>query len=252
MQQTWQRATYHRTRDLIAAGWSVGAITRELQIQPQTARKYRDMEQFRDGRTTARPSSVEPYRAYLEQRWAQGCLEARQLWDEIQAQGYRGKYKSVWSFVRNWPPPTFPIPAAPVAVRRAQTVRTPHQARWLLLQAPDERDAVDTAYCEALCRICPDIAHAATLVQAFGRLVRERDVAAFDPWVAAVEGSGLRELRRFALGLRPDEVAVRAALTQPWSQGQTEGQVTRVKLLKRMMYGRANFDLLRLRVLHAV
>jgi transposase len=76
-------------------------------------------------------------------------------------------------------------------------------------------------------------------------------VAAFDPWVAEAEASGLRELRRFALGLRPD-AAVRAALTQPWSQGQTEGQVTRLKLLKRMMYGRANFDLLRLRVLHAV
>lgn len=252
VQQTWQRATYQRVRDLAAAGWSVQAIARELKIERQTARKYRDLEQFRDGRTTARPSSVEPYRVYLEQRWAQGCMEARQLWDEIQAQGYRGKYKSVWSFVRNWPPPTRLAPAAPVAVLCAQTVRTPRQARWLLLHVPDEREAIDTAYCEVLCRICPDIARATTLVQAFGRLVREQDVAAFDPWLIEAEASGLRELRRFALGLRPDAAAVRAALTQPWSQGQTEGQVTRVKLLKRMMYGRANFDLLRLRVLHAV
>ena len=252
VQQTWQRATYHRVRELVAAGWSIHAIARELKIQPQTARKYRDMDQFRDGRTTARPSSVEPYRVYLEQRWAQGCMEAQQLWHEIQAHGYRGKYKSVWSFVRNWPPPPLPTPAAPVAVPRTQTIRTPRQARWLLLQAPDERDAADRAYGEALCRICPEIAQAATLVQAFGRIVRERDLTAFDLWLVQVEGSGLRELRRFALGLRPDEAAVRAALTQPWSQGQTEGQVTRVKLLKRMMYGRANFDLLRLRVLHAV
>ena len=75
-----------------------------------------------------------------------------------------------------------------------------------------------------------------------------RQVRNLDPWIGAAAASGLREIRRFALGLRQD-AAVRAALEHPWSQGQTEGQVTRLKLVKRQMYGRANFDLLRLRVL---
>jgi transposase len=251
VQQTWQRATYVRVRDLAAAGWSVQAIARELKIERQTARKYRDMDPFRDGRTTARPSSVEPYRAYLEDRWAAGGTQARQLWDEVRAQGYRGPYKSVWNFLRNWPPPVLPA-AAPLPAPLVQAARTPRQAKWLLLQAAEERTVADRAYGAALCHICPEIGRAATLVQAFGRVVRERDVVGLDRWLAAAEGSGLREVRRFALGLRQDEAAVRAALTQPWSQGQVEGQITRVKLLKRMMYGRANFDLLRLRVLHTV
>ena len=82
-------------------------------------------------------------------------------------------------------------------------------------------------------------------------MVRERDEAALDGWFEAVEDSGLAELHSFAAGLRRDEAAVRAGLSLPWSQGQVEGQITRLKLLKRSAYGRAKVDLLRQRMLHA-
>ncbi len=120
---------------------------------------------------------------------------------------------------------------------------------WLLLADPATFTSADTAYRAALFQICPEIAQAARLAHAFVRLVRARQVRELDPWIGVADASGLREIRRFALGLQQD-AAVRAALEQPWSQGQTEGQVTRLKLLKRQMYGRANFDVLRLRVLH--
>ena len=250
-QQARQRTAHEQVRALAARGWSIKAIARHLTLHKRTVRKYRDMERFVDQRGTARPSTVEPYRAYAEQRWAAGCTQVKQLWEELQAQGFRGSYKSVWQFTRGWPVPERAPEDAPAPVPPRQKTRTPRQAMWLLLRAPDALEADDAAYREALCRACPEIAAAAALAQAFGHLLRAREAAALDLWLAEAEASGLGELRRFALGLRQDDAAVRAALELPWSQGQTEGQVTRLKLVKRQMYGRANFDLLRLRVLHA-
>jgi transposase len=250
-QQHWQRAMYQRVRDLAASGWSVAAMARELNVSKRTVRKYRDMEQFTDRRAMVRVSSVEPYRAVVEQRWAEGCTQVKQLWQELQAQGFGGSYKSVWMFTRGWQPPVLLVEATPVAVQPHQEARTPRQAMWLLLQDHNQLAAADAAYRGALEQISPEVDQAAALARAFGALVRTRQVAALDTWLVAAEASAIREIRRFALGLRQDYAAVRAALEYTWSQGQTEGQVTRLKLLKRMMYGRANFDLLRLRVLHA-
>ena len=85
-------------------------------------------------------------------------------------------------------------------------------------------------------------------VNEFNRILRERDTAAFDCWLAATQATALHG---FAIGIINDIAAVRAALSQPWSNGPVEGQVNRLKMLKRQMYGRAKFNLLRSRVLHA-
>lgn len=83
-------------------------------------------------------------------------------------------------------------------------------------------------------------------------MVKERLADSFDDWLMQAERSSVGELKRFAVNLRRDYSAVKAALTEIWSNGQTEGQVHRLKLVKRQMYGRAKFDLLRLRVLHTM
>jgi transposase len=85
----------------------------------------------------------------------------------------------------------------------------------------------------------------------FVAIVCERRGEELSPWLADAQASGIREIGQFALKVRQDEAAVRAGCTQAWSNGQTEGQVTRLKLLKRQMYGRAKFDLLRQRALAA-
>ena len=84
----------------------------------------------------------------------------------------------------------------------------------------------------------------------FLRLVRQRDAAAFLPWLEAAAASAFGAMKRLAASLQSDGAAVRAALEQPWSNGQVEGQVNRLKFVKRSMYGRANLELLRARVLH--
>jgi transposase len=173
----------------------------------------------------------------------------KQLWQELEAQGYRGSYKSVWMFTRSWQPATIPAAPAPPPAPTAP-VRTPRQAMWLLTRKRDTLDDKEQAYRERLCELCPDLATAEALVQAFQTMLRERRVEQLDSWLAQASACGVRELRRFALGLQQDHAAVRAALEYPWSQGQTEGQVRSLKQIKRQMYGRAKFDLLRLRVLH--
>ena len=106
----------------------------------------------------------------------------------------------------------------------------------------------DRAYVERLLALSPALAAVRDLAQRFGALIRAHTADALTPWLADAEDG---ELGCFAAGLRQDEQAVRAALTQPWSSGQVEGQVTRLKLVKRQGYGRAKLDLLRARLIHA-
>lgn len=106
-------------------------------------------------------------------------------------------------------------------------------------------------FVKQLCRLCPQTATAQKLARDFQQMVRERKVEALDSWLAACATSDIAEMKNFADGVRRDYMAVAAALEHEWSNGRTEGQINKLKLLKRQMYGRANFDLLRARVLHA-
>jgi len=248
--RAWQQQMYAQVQARAAQGVSVNAIARELKLSRATVRKYRDREPFEDQWTSGRRSAVEPYRAYLEHRWAEGCTEVKQLWQEIQSQGYAGSYKSVWLFVRNWHvPEALAAPTPPPSA--TPPTRTPRQAMWLLMREPDALDAEEEAYREALCQKSVQVGAAYPLVQDFAKMVRNRLVDRLDAWLKQAEESGVRELRGFVQGLRQDYAAVRAALEYEWSQGPVESQVNRLKQLKRQMYGRANFDLLRLRVLHS-
>ena len=105
-------------------------------------------------------------------------------------------------------------------------------------------------FVQTLHRIEPSIAVGGSLARNFLGLIHRRDLAGFDQWLERARNCVVPELRRFATGLRADLDAVRAAFSSPWSSGQVEGHVNRLKFLKRQMYGRAGLDLLRVRVLH--
>jgi transposase len=124
------------------------------------------------------------------------------------------------------------------------------QLSWLLVQEPSALQSEDKA---TLARVLQDaeVAHVHKLSRTFVDMVREKKASLLDDWLDASARSDVAAVRTFAAGIRQDYAAVRAALETPWSNGQTEGQVTKLKLIKRAMYGRANFDLLRQRVLLA-
>jgi transposase len=133
----------------------------------------------------------------------------------------------------------------------AQAPRTPWQTKWLLLRDPDELSLRDASYCQATYHSRPALAEAASLARSCVEMVRERKHDQLDAWLAQASASPLQERHRFALGLRKEDGARRAAWCEPWRTGQVEGQITRLTALKRQMSGRAKIDLLRLRVLHA-
>ena len=141
--------------------------------------------------------------------------------------------------------------------KRARSIRPPparlphaQQATWMLLR-PEKLDDEQQSIVEKLCQLFPQIGRAQELAQEFTRIVRERSADKFNEWLRSAMQSKLKEFVSFARGLSEDYEAVVNALHYQWSNGQLEGQVNRLKLIKRQMYGRAKFDLLRARVLHS-
>ena len=124
---------------------------------------------------------------------------------------------------------------------------TPRTTR-LLTADPASLSTDDRGFVDALLASAPAIRAAAEQVRAFADLVRRREPGALDAWLEAAATAGLGS---FAAGLRQDRAAVRAAVAEPWSDGPVEGRINPLKLIKRRMFGRAGFDLLRQRVLHA-
>ncbi len=123
------------------------------------------------------------------------------------------------------------------------------QASWVFVKDQAQLTADQRALIECICQEHTTLQQLYQLGQDFVQMVKQRQVRQLDGWLAQAQQSSSVELRGFASGIKRDYTAVQAALSLPWSQGQVEGQITRLKLLKRQMYGRARFDLLRLRVL---
>jgi len=131
-------------------------------------------------------------------------------------------------------------PPSPAAPPRA----SPRQVAWWLLKQPEE----GRRYLDQLNQHSPQIAQCAALAREFFRIIRKRDATAWPAWRDATAAT---PFVNFTKHLCQDEAAFLAALEHSWSNGPVEGQIHRLKLIKRSMYGRAKFDLLRLRVLCA-
>jgi hypothetical protein len=251
-----RQGRYGAVQALYRDGVPIAEIGRRLHLTRPTVRKLTRMAACPE--PAARPRLLTPFEPYLRCRWAQGCRNARTLCEELRALGYQGSYPHLRQALCAWREgparrgrsarmPTPPPPPAPPALR----LLSPRRTTWLLLQPAEGLATKDRAFLTHLLDLCPEARTLQALAQAFGALLRERDGAALEPWLRAAEASGCPEMRGFAEGLRRDRAAVDAALTLEWSQGPTEGKVNKIKTTKRAMYGRATFDLLRRRVLHA-
>jgi transposase len=193
---------------------------------------------------------LDPYKPYLLRRWEEGCHTATRLWREIRELGYCSSYANVVRFLA---PLRLPVGQRP-SIHRERGTRdptpTPRQVAMLFLQRPERLSAEQQALIDSLCKADAAIAAAHTLARDFATIARERQGERLEAWIAEAIAADIPDLRRFALGLLPDKEAIRAGLTEEWSNGQTEGQINRLKLLKRQMYGRAGFALLRQRFLY--
>lgn len=228
-------------------GCSQRAISQELGQPLRTVQRYAHAPDFpARQRRTRPPGQLAPYGSYLEQRLAQGCRNAAQLWRELRDQGFTGSYSAVYAWIAERHPSTTAGTRDPV---RQDPAPTPRTVTWWLVRRPEQLTAEQAIFLEQLQQRCPRLQQARELVQDFFALARRREGDRLDDWVTRVLDTGTAPLRSFALGLRRDWEAVLAGLTLAWSNGPVEGQVNRLKLIKRQMYGRASFPLLRGRVL---
>ncbi len=171
-------------------------------------------------------------------------------------QGYRGSLRTVQRFVAGWRAPDEPrrgkrpagLPPAPLPPPRPPS---PPRVRWWLLLPTAERTPAQATFLAALLARCPEVAVAASLARDFLALLRTRDQGALAVWLDRGASGAPPEFRELAAGLAQDRDAVDAALSLAWSNGQVEGHVNKLKLVKRAMFGRAGFPLLRRRVLGA-
>ena len=255
-----REARYAQIMALRAAGHSIRAVARQTALSRMTVRKYLRADScpgppHRVGMLTSGSGWEQRARAL----WDGGEHNAAALWRALRAEGFPGSAGSIRRHVGRWRTepgrrgrrPTDgagrtragPAPAPPPS---------PRQVRWWLLQPVDERTTDQRAFLDRLREHCLAVQLAQTVVQEFGRIVRERDQTAFDGWLTAAQTCGIAELAAVATFMRRDYDAILAALTLPWSNGQTEGQVTRLKLVKRQMYGRGRLDLVKRRLIRPV
>jgi transposase len=239
---------YEVVRELYLQGVNLSEIARRFHMGRMTVQKFAYAETYPETAPyRTRANMLRPYEANVRERWQQGCRNASQLHREIVAMGYPGQRKQVALLVAH--------------LRRLQkegvedfTAQpqglTPRQAVALLMRPKEKVTEEEQRALIQMHQLHPEMETVMKLVESFLLMLRHLQGQQLEAWMENVEQSHIRELQNFIQKLRQDQAAVQAGLTLPWSNGVVEGHVNRLKCLKRAMYGRAQFDLLRLRVLY--
>jgi transposase len=250
--RTRRLALYQQVNALYQHGGTILGIARQLQIGAQTVRKFVRSPQFPEwGKPAATRSAIDPYRTYLEERWRQGCQDAGPLWRELQARGFTGSRMMVyrWMQVRRDEPASVSESGQKQANRVPRRLAPRHLA-WLFLRDPDHLKKQEKHDLSVI-RISPSIDRAYELSQQFVTMLKERDTQPLASWLRACHVSEISDLVTFAQSLELEGPALKAAFALPWSNGPVEGKINKLKYIKRSMYGRSGFPLLRQKVLKA-
>ena len=189
-----------------------------------------------------RPSSLDKHLPFLEDQWSKGCRKGAELWRRLRAEGFQGSLRVVgeWATRRRR--------AEKVSNQQLQKVPSARTIARLLTTKRDHMSKADAVTIAAIEAGVPSLIEARTLVDRFQAMIRTKNNVDLDPWIAEAKTSLVAS---FVTGIVKDKAAVRAAITQPWSNGQVEAQITKLKLVKRQMYGRAKIDLLQAGLLGA-
>lgn len=240
-------ARYQQAIHLREQGIAIKEIAYRLGVSERTVRHWFARSVAPDTRPRRkRQSDFDSYAPYVLKRWQDGERNGTRLWQEIAEQGYPGSQRMVYRFLKTLKKTEVKTTAdTPQIIRSSSTA-----AVCLFMRHPDNLDESERMDLAVLRQTHPDLESAYCLTQDFLQMLRKREGKRLDVWLADVRESGLPELASFAHGVEQDKAAVQAGLTLPINNGQTEGHVTRIKLMKRMMYGKAGFALLRQRVLH--
>jgi transposase len=241
---------YEAVQRLVKQGVSHREIARRLHMHRESVIRYARAESFPEKPSRSlKPGILTPYEPYLRARYQEGYHNELGLWREIVAQGFTGTRMTVVRFILGLRQLEQQGIVPPLTSQTTEL--TPRRLVGLLLQYPKDLTQGEMQALKQAKQLHHDLERAASLLSWFLEIARERRGEELDGWLHAAFHSGIPELRSFVVKLRQDQEAVQAGLIFSWSNGVVEGHVHRLKYLKRQMYGRANFDLLRQRVLHA-
>jgi transposase len=251
-------ARYERISELQKHGMKSGEIARTLGMSQRTLQRWIATGNIPYAhRKRQRASLIDPYKPYLLKRWHQGCHNGAQLERELRSKGYKGSAPVIYRYLQTLKaltsaPSKHKSPSKPTSSIQPNPVLTlsVREATWLFFRKEADMKLEEQENLRQLRLASPDLEATYQLVEAFLQMIRKRTGERLEEWLDKVAASHLQAFQTFVTGVQTDKDAVLAGLTLPWSNGPVEGQVNRLKLIKRSMYGRAEFDLLRLRVLH--
>ena len=248
---------WRNIRRLYLAGADLRHICRRLGISARTVYRYKDLEEPPPRPAYKRRASVlDPYVPYLVRRWEEGCHNGKRLYREIRERGYANSEEICARFtaqLRRAEARGKPVSSVPRARQGSVAGLSPtaKNVAALFVRRDEKLDEEQEAYLGRLCEADEALADTRRLTQEFAEMVRRLEGEDLDEWLKDAEESRSTAMRSFAVGLGKDLDAVRAGLTEKWSNGCVEGFVNKLKLLKRQGYGRAGFELLRARMLAA-
>jgi transposase len=251
------RTRYADVQECLARGLSRAAVSQELNLDIQTVRRFANATCAKEllGKAEHRTTRLDPFIDLVNQRWNEGVTSAEAITAELRALGFKGGAQTVRRYLqpfrlpgtsRSHPDPhqRKPAPAVPA-------VPKPRKISKALLTHPDRLTEDDALIVKNATAGCAHLERLHQHVRSFAKIMAQRRGTELPAWLEAVEADDLPELRSLAAGMRRDLAAVINGLTLEHSSGAVEGNVTRVKRIKRDGYGRANFDLLRAQILIA-
>ena len=235
---------YEQVVALLKSGQSQAAISRTLGIERKTIRRWLRRGEFPERKPPhRRPPKVNEFGDYLQQRWNEGCHNATRLYHEICGKGYAGKRAMVVRFVAGW------RKTRTAARANAPERISPKHAAILVTRAADQMTDEQQRLFDRIATQCPDVVGLRQIALAFRAGLTVGESSKLRQWIEGAKRCEFGPVVRFAYGLQKDISAVAAAVETSWSTGQVEGQINRLKTIKRQMYRRAGFELLRTRVL---
>lgn len=243
-----RQGRYEQAALLHAAGCSISGIALRLGAERKTIRRWLRAGGPSLWRKPPRAGVLSPHIVYLERRWAEGCRNAARLWRELVPFGFAGRPGTVhrWVGQRRRTAVGAIVENATTAVTR-HLPSTRQVARMLMTDAETLPEA-ERALIGHLVAQVPGLSEGIAVAKRLSMLLRHKSQENLG---AVLDSAAGTPLAGFAAGLRRDVAAVQAALDLPWTTSPAEGQINRIKMIKRTMYGRAGFQLLRARVLHA-
>ena len=243
-------AQYQQVVSLRKQGFSQTAIAAEVGVGHATVSRWLRDGTFPEHKTPQRRTRLDPHLKAVAERWEAGCHNIAQLHRELVAAGHTITYRNVYRQLVRYLPEGRKKSGTDSQLPRATVLA--RDAVFLFLRRPEELEAEDQETLALLRPLHTEVDQTYELVQQFAQMLRTRTGEQLDAWLEKVRASQIRELQGFVAGVERDKKAVKAGLTLPQSNGMVEGNVNKLKLVKRMGYGRAGFPLLRQRVLHAL